>query len=165
MLKYKGRVIRVYKERRCLPNGVCADLDIVKHPGAVLIVPFLEKNKIVLLKQFRPVINDYLYELPAGTLNAGESPLACAGREIIEEAGFRARKLILLGAIFPVPGYSTEKIYIYKAQGLRKESAPGDSDEIIERMTVTRQQVKALFKKGRLVDAKTIAAFAFCGWL
>lgn len=165
MLKYKGRVIRVYKERRRLPNGIYADLDVIKHPGAVLVIPFLDKDKVVLLKQYRPVIKDYLYELPAGTLEPGETPLDCAGREVIEEAGFRASKFILLGDIFPVPGYSTERIYIYRAQGLTRERSFGDADEIIERMAVSRRQVRALFKKGAIVDAKTISAFVFCGWL
>ncbi|MBI5874194.1 MAG: NUDIX hydrolase [Candidatus Omnitrophica bacterium] len=165
MFIYKGRVIRVYKERRRLPGGIRADIDVIKHPGAVLIIPFLAKDKIVLLRQFRPVVKRYLYELPVGTLNTGETPLECAKREIIEETGFRADIWTLLGAIYPVPGYSTEKIHIYKAQGLTKESACCDADEIIEPMIVSRARVRSFFKSGRLIDAKTISAFVFCGWL
>lgn len=164
-LVYEGRVIKVHQERRRLPNGVTTDLDVVRHPGAVLIIPFLSKDRVILLRQFRPVLNRYLYELPAGTIDEGEMPLACARREIIEETGYKAARMTRLGVIYPVPGYSTEKISIFKAEGLKKAEAEGDSDEIIESFPAARSRIKALFEKGALCDAKTIAAFVFCGWL
>lgn len=162
---YEGRVIKVYQERRKLPNGLTTDLDVVRHPGAVLIIPFLSKDKVIFLRQFRPVLDRYLYELPAGTIDEGETPLACAKREVIEETGHRAGKMTRLGAIYPVPGYSTEKIVIFRAEGLRPATAPGDSDEIITRCPMGKAEARALFKKGALCDGKTIAALAFCGWL
>ena len=143
------------------------DLEIVEHRGAVLVVPFVSKDKVLLLKQFRPVINSYIYELPAGTLEAGEKPLACARREIKEETGYQAGRLVRLGYIYPVPGYSTEKIHIFKAENIKKASSAGrpDPDEIIYTAVFTRKQVKEFFKKGSIVDAKTICAFAMCEWL
>ncbi len=165
MLIHQGRVIRLYKQKVPLPGKKSVELDIIKHPGAVLIVPFLAKNKIILLRQYRPVLKQYIYEFPAGTIDKGETPLECARREIAEETGFCAKNWKLLGYIYPVPGYSTEKIYIYKATGLKKHVVTGDSDEIIETMVVSRQQIVNFFKKGRLVDAKTISALVFCGLL
>jgi ADP-ribose pyrophosphatase len=140
-------------------------LDTIRHPGAALVIPLVSENKVVLLKQFRPVINAYLYELPAGTLNRDESPLACAKREIIEETGYSAARFTSLGVIYPVPGYSTEKITIFKAQGLRKQKACLEADEIITASVVTREELEKLFRAGKITDAKTISAFALCGWL
>ena len=107
---FKGKLLKVFLKNILLPNGYLATFEIVKHRGAVLIVPLLANNKVILLRQLRPVIGRYIYELPAGTLEKQESPLACAKREIIEETGYRAKKITKLGEIFPVPGCSTEKI-------------------------------------------------------
>jgi ADP-ribose pyrophosphatase len=164
-LLYKGRLLSLYKRTVTLPNGYKADLEVVKHPGAALLVPFLTVNKIILLRQLRPVINSYIYELPAGTLNKGESPFLCARREIIEETGYSAKKFVRLGCIFPVPGYSTEKITIFKALGLKESIRQPEKDEIIKHVIVSRKQIRRLFKSGKIVDAKTIAALVLTGWL
>ena len=162
---FKGKILNVSVKKVRLPNGYLANIEIVKHPGAVLIVPLLRKNKIIMLRQFRPVINSYIYELPAGTLEKGESPAACAHREIIEETGYKSSKFTKLGSIIPVPGYSTEKIFIYKAQNLIKTKQLHQKDEVIETFVFTKKQVKKMFKEGKIIDAKTICAFALCGWL
>lgn len=162
---FKGRLINLVVKRMRLPNGYLARLETIKHPGAALIVPFVTKDKVILLKQYRPVINSYIYEFPAGTLDKGERPLACAKREIVEETGFSAKRFTQLGKIFPVPGYSTECIHIYKAEGLRAEAHHAEEDEVIKTQVITRAQIKKLFKKRAIVDAKTIAALAFVGWL
>ncbi len=148
-----------------LPNGHKADFEIIKHPGAVLVVPFITKNKIVMLRQLRPVIDSWIYELPAGTLDNKESLINCAGREIVEETGYKAGKMKKLGKIFPVPGYSTEKITIFKAERLKKTRKLSQDDEIIRVFTFTKDRVRRLFKNGKIVDAKTICALAWCGWL
>ena len=164
-LIYKGRVFSLFKQKRRLPNGYVTELDIIKHPGAVLIIPFLNPQELIMLRQFRPVLNKYLFELPAGTINKSEIPLACAHRELIEETGYAAKKMTLLGKIYPVPGYSTEKILIYRAQGLKPESRAGDKDEIIKKNIFTKKETKRLFKTGKIIDAKTISALALCHWL
>jgi len=164
---FKGRVITLVKERKILPNSSVIDLDVIEHRGAALIVPFLSRDKIIILKQYRPAIDSYIYELPAGTLDAGETPAVCARREVNEETGYVAQKITKLGMIYPVPGYSTEKIYIFRADGLRRPviAAKMDKDEIIDPIVFTRKQVKGLFKQGAIVDAKTICALTMCGWL
>lgn len=148
----------------CLPNGNEVRLEIIRHPGAGLVIPFLSDDKVVMIEQLRPVIGAYMYELPAGTLKRNESPLACCRREIVEETGYSAAKFKFLGAIYPVPGYSTEKIHIYAAYGLSLRSREPEADEVIRNKIVTRPQVRRLFKAGKICDAKTICAFAYCGW-
>jgi ADP-ribose pyrophosphatase len=140
-------------------------IPVIKHPGAVLVAPFLSGDKVVILRQFRPVIGKYLYELPAGTLEPGELPVSCARRELAEEAGYRAGKLLKLGYIYPVPGYSTEKISVYKACTLAPVKRHPEEDEIIYIETACRRRIRSLFKTGKINDAKTICAFALCGWL
>lgn len=162
---FKGKLLKVYVKKVRLPNGYVATFEMIRHPGASLIIPFLTKDKVVMLRQLRPVIKSYIYELPAGILGRGESPLSCARREIIEETGYSAKKFTLLGKIYPVPGYSTEKIFIYKAESLKLSPRSLEKDEVIRPYLFTRRNIKNLFLKGRIVDAKTIAALAFCEWL
>ena len=162
---FKGRLLDLVVKNVRLPNGYTVRLETIKHPGAALIIPFLSKDRIILLKQYRPAIDSYIYELPAGTLDKNEKPAECARREIIEETGFSAKKLTYIGKIFPVPGYSTECIKIYKAAGLRKEEHKYEKDEVIKSHLFTRSGIRQLFKSGKIVDAKTIAALALCGWL
>ncbi|MDD3345551.1 MAG: NUDIX hydrolase [Candidatus Omnitrophica bacterium] len=141
------------------------NIPLIRHPGAALIVPFFDERNVIILRQFRPAIGKYLYELPAGTLEAGESPAACARRELQEEAGYKAGRISRLGCIYPVPGYSTEKIFIYKACRLIPASRSPEKDEVIRVEKASRGRVVALFRSGKINDAKTICAFAFCGWL
>jgi ADP-ribose pyrophosphatase len=162
---FSGRLLKLFVKKVKLPHGYVATYEVIEHPGAALIVPFLSPNKIIMLRQLRPVINSYIYELPAGTLGRNEQPLACARREIVEETGYAAGRFKFLGSIYPVPGYSTEKIFIYKAEGLKKRGRLTEADEVIEPSVFTKAAIKRLFKSGRIVDAKTIAALAMCGWL
>lgn len=162
---FNGKLLKVYVKKERLPNGYLATFEMICHPGASLIVPFLNKNTVILLRQLRPVIGSYIYEFPAGTLDKGESPLSCARREIIEETGYSAKRFTPLGTIYPVPGYSTEKIFIYKAEGLKPAARIPEEDEVIEHKLFTRSQVRRLFRQGKIVDAKTICGLALCGWV
>jgi ADP-ribose pyrophosphatase len=162
---YDGKLLKVFVKKVRLPHGYVATYEMIRHPGASLIVPFLSDDQIIMLRQLRPVVGAYIYELPAGTLDKNESPLSCAKREIIEETGYTAGRFKLIGKIFPVPGYSTERIFIYRADGLKRVEHQKEEDEVIETHILPKAQVKRLFKSGNIVDAKTIAALAFCGWL
>ena len=164
-LAYRGKLLSLFHKELTLPNGHRCRLEVIKHPGAVLVIPFLSPDKIIFLRQLRPAIDAYIYELPAGTLGRGEAPSACARREIIEETGYSCSRLKKLGEIFPVPGYSTEKISIYEAHGLKPVKHCREKDEIIESFIVTKKQVGRFFKSGKIKDAKTICALSFCGWL
>jgi ADP-ribose pyrophosphatase len=162
---YKGKLLHLLSGKKTLPNGYRASFEIIKHPGAALIVPFISKDKVVILRQLRPVIGSYIYELPAGTLDRDESPLSCAKREIIEETGYSAKKFTKLGEIYPVPGYSTEKIIIFKAERLKKQERTPEEDEVIEHFVFNKKNIMQLFRAGKIIDAKTICAFTMCGWL
>src|SRR5580698_531460 len=148
-----------------LPNGRTVRITVIHHPGAVIIAPFLNKNTVVMLRQFRPTLKKYIYELPAGTLDPHEPVALCARRELLEETGLKAKKLAKLGAIYPVPGYSTEIIHIFKAEQLTMTQAQPEDYEVIEIMPMTKPQVRKLFTQGKLMDAKSICTLAFCKWL
>ncbi len=148
-----------------LPNGRTIKISYIEHPGAVIIAPFLDKNTVVMMRQFRPALKKYIYELPAGTLDPNESLATCARRELIEETGFRTKKLTKLGQIYPVPGYSTEIIHIFKAESLVQGEAEPEVYEVIRLIPMTKPQVQKILKKGKLMDAKTICTLALCGWL
>ncbi len=164
-MKFQGKKFSFSVVKKKLPNGRTADVDVIEHPGAVVIIPFLSRDVIIFLHQYRPVLSRYLLELPAGTLNKGEQPLACARRELIEETDHKGRVFTRLGKIYPVPGYSTEVIHIFKAQKLTPQAGIKDTDEIIRTKPLRRSEVRKLFRAGGITDAKTIAALSFCGWL
>lgn len=155
---FKGRLINLYIDKRRLPGGYIANLEVIKHPGAVLIVPFLNKDRIILIKQYRPVINSYIWELPAGTLHKNEEPFKCAKRELEEETGYQAKSLKRVGFIYTAPGYTTEKILIFVAQGLRKIESKKELDEVINPRVFNKRDIKKLLLSGKITDAKTISA-------
>jgi len=113
---FHGRLLQLYFRQIRLPNGFTTGIEVIKHPGAALIIPFINSDTLLMLRQLRPVIGRYLYELPAGTRSKGETARACALREVIEETGYSAGWLKRLGMIYPVPGYSTERIDIFAAK-------------------------------------------------
>lgn len=160
---YKGKIVQLVLKRKRLPGGCVADLEIIRHPGAVLIVPFLSRDRIVLIRQYRPVIDEYIWELPAGTLNKNEAALECAKRELAEEVGYTAKSWKGIGAIYPAPGYTTEKIQLFTAKQLTRVGSCRDRDEIIRPRVFSKREIARLLAKGRLVDAKTICALVLAG--
>jgi len=162
-MRIRGKKFTFIQERRRLPNGFVTQLEMIDYPQAAVILPFLDRNRVVLLRQFRVVLGKTLYELPAGTANKGETPLACARRELPEETGYAAKRFQKLGFIYPVPGYSNEVIHIFKAEGLYPYSLAKDADEILKPVVLSVSQVRRLFRQGRLPDGKTICALAFAG--
>ena len=160
---FKGKLVSLYVERQVFPNGYVANLEVVKHPGAVLIVPFISRDKVVLIRQYRPVINSYIWELPAGTLHKGEPHASCANRELIEETGYKAGRWKKIGLIYPAPGYTTEKIVMLAARDLEKVRVKRQEDEIIRVRVFSRKSVKRLLEAGKIVDAKTICGLKLSG--
>lgn len=148
-----------------LPNGKIIHISYIHHPGAVIVAPLLNSNTVVLLRQFRPALGQYIYELPAGTIDPAEKPLSCVQRELLEETGYCAKKFKKLGEIYPVPGYSTEVIHMFKAEGLIPGEAQPEDYEVIDLKSVSKVQIQKMFKQGKMMDAKSICTFAHLGWL
>lgn len=153
---YRGRVVNLRQERVTLPSGVETTLDIMHHPGASAIVPVDDDGAVVLIRQYRHAASGYLWEVPAGTLDDGEAPEACARRELQEEAGVTAERWDELGSIFTAPGFCTERIWIYLARGLAPADMHRDRDEVItEVRRVPLDEALAMIDRGEIVDAKT----------
>jgi ADP-ribose pyrophosphatase len=154
---HEGRVFRLQKENITLPNGVTLNIDIIRHPGASAIVPISDAGDVVLIRQYRHAVGSFIWEIPAGTLNKGETPLACAHRELVEETGFSAQVLHELGKIVPVPGYSDECIHLFLAEGLGPARQNLDQDELLDVHHVPLDEAIEMIRKGEIVDGKTIA--------
>jgi ADP-ribose pyrophosphatase len=154
---FKGRIIKLNQEEITLPNGVETRLEIVRHPGATAIVPLKENGDVILVRQYRHAVGEYLLEIPAGTLNPGEDPKSCAVRELEEEIGCKADRWQELLPIFTAPGFCDEQIYLYLAQGLRETKQNLDHDEIIERVEMPFSEAIARVLDGTIRDAKSIA--------
>jgi ADP-ribose pyrophosphatase len=155
---HRGRVFTLTRESITLPNGATVDLDIIRHPGAAAMVPLKESGSLVMVRQYRHAIGEYIWEIPAGTLNPHESPLECAKRELIEETGYAADRWENLGAIIPVPGYSDEKIHIFLARALRPALQNLDPDEILRVREVPFEEAFGMIESGDIKDSKTIAS-------
>jgi ADP-ribose pyrophosphatase len=131
--------------------------EVVVHPGAVVILPFLAADRILLIRNRRYAIGEKLIELPAGTLEKGEDPINCAGRELVEETGYLAGRLASMGNFFTSPGVLSEKIYAYAAYDLELTGTNPDEGEEIELMPVLLNEAIDMIRDGTIHDAKTIA--------
>lgn len=155
---HHGRVFDVRQDQIRLPSGNLVTLDIVDHPGAVVLVPLDSDGNIWLIKQHRHAAGLELLELPAGVSEPGEALEDSARRELREEIGMRANSLRLLGDFYIAPGYSTELLYIYLATDLQSDPLPGDEDEYILVQPTPIQEIFDLVNRGEIRDAKTLAA-------
>lgn len=154
----QGRVFDITVENVTLSNGFTVDLEVIRHPGASAIVPLLNDNRVLMLKQYRHAVGGPIWEIPAGTFDGKEDPLVCAKRELTEETGYEAHHWDRLGAITPVPGYSDETIHLFLASDMRPSEQTLDLDEIIEVHPLPINEVVDMIKGGQIQDAKTIAA-------
>lgn len=155
---YHGRAFDVRRDTVKLPDGRNTKLDIVEHVGAVTILPLDAEEQIWFVRQYRHPAGTEILELPAGTLEEGEDPLACAHREIREEIGMRANSIQPLGEFYLAPGYSTEYMYVYLARDLSPSSLPQDADEFLSTVRVPFTQALKMANLGQILDAKTLAA-------
>jgi len=162
---FEGRVFTVRVETIDLPKGGVLQAEIVRHPGSVVIVPVNAQNEIVLVRQYRPAIGRWAWELPAGTLKPGEDVERAARRECQEEIAQIPSRLERLGSFFPTPGYCDEEMTFFSASGLREpgpgdEEAHQDEDEDIEVRAFGRDALQALIASGAVIDMKTIAGLS-----
>ena len=140
-----------------LPNGVRASLAMLHHPGAAAVVPFLDDERIVLLRQFRHAAGGEIWEVPAGKLEAGEDPAKCAARELEEETGYRAGRLVRCGEILTTPGFTDERIHLFCAHELERTAQALEPHELVEVREVSLARALAMIADGELTDAKSIA--------
>lgn len=157
---HRGRVFRLVRENVTLDNGTTTDLDYVEHPGAAAIVPLLNSNEVVLVRQYRHALKQYIWEIPAGTLDPGEPVMDCARRELAEEVGYAASEWHKLGEITPVPGYSDERIHLFLATGLTVADQHLDADEVLAVHRMPLADAIAMIGRGEIQDSKSI-----CGLL
>lgn len=153
---YRGKIIEVDLDEARLPNGKVAQMEIVRHPGGAAAVALDERGRVCLLRQYRHVAGGWLWELPAGKLDPGESPLSTAQRELEEEAGLRAARWESLGSIFSSPGIFTEVIHLYLARDLQRIEVNHEEHELIEVHWLSFDQAIQQAQSGDIADAKTI---------
>jgi ADP-ribose pyrophosphatase len=155
---FDGKLLHVRRDRVRLPDAGEATREYVVHPGAVMIVPCLAGGRYVMVRQFRYPLARIFVEFPAGKIDPGESPLATAQRELIEEAGYTALRWHRLGIIHPVISYSTEFIEMWRADELTHVGSRLDEGEFLELVTFSHDELLQAFDRGEITDAKTVAA-------
>jgi 8-oxo-dGTP pyrophosphatase MutT (NUDIX family) len=155
---HRGRVIEVTSERLRYANGRIYDLDLVHHPGAAAVVPVDDQRRVCLVRQYRIGIEDFMWEIPAGKLDAAEPPATCAVRELKEETGIVADQWTSLGLFIPAPGIYTEIIYLYLARSLHIGKPAPDADEDLELQWLPLDEALHKVLKGEWNDGKTAVA-------
>lgn len=154
---YRGKILTLRCDDALLPDGKPCKREIIEHSGGACVL-YVENDKVLLVRQYRYAYGESLYEIPAGKLDQGEDPMQAAARELEEEAGLRAEKLELLFIDYPTPGYTNEKIYIYRAYGGVKTQAHLDEGEFLDVEFIPLSRVKEMLKNGKIRDGKTIIA-------
>ena len=156
--KQTGVMLEMVTEEVELPGGRRATLDLIRHPGASAIVPFISPNEVLMIRQYRYAAGGYIHEVPAGKLDPGESPLECARRELEEETGQRAGRLEPLGSILTTPGFTDERIHLFAAFDLEAGQQDMDDDELIELVPMPLSQALEMVWTNQLPDAKSALA-------
>lgn len=163
---YTGRIINLDRDTVRFPDGSVGELEMVRHPGASAVVPFVSEPsgddpQILLLRQYRYAAEEFLYEVPAGRLDPGEAPATCATRELKEETGCTARSMEFLFTMFTTPGFTDERIHVFMASGLEQGEAARESDEFMTVETVPLSAALRFVQEGRIKDGKTALAILF----
>jgi ADP-ribose pyrophosphatase len=158
---FKGKKFSVKVEDCILPSGAKATFEIVEYIGATVILPLLNKDTVLLLKQYRPSIRKWIYEIPAGTLEPNEDPYKCAARELEEETGYRAGSLLKMFEMYTAPGYSTEKLYSFLALNLQPSICHLDQDEELIVTKISLDKALKMIKMNEICDAKTISTILY----
>ena len=163
---YTGKVINLDRDTVQFPNGSTGQLEMVRHPGASAVVPFLDDPRgpdprINLIRQFRHAADTFIWEIPAGRLDPGETPATCAQRELEEEIGMTADVLARLTTIYTTPGFTNEKIHLFMATELKKGTHKREADEFLEVHIRRWSEVMDMIRTGQIVDGKTLVAILF----
>ena len=155
---FTGKVFSIDRDRVKMPNGRTVTVDIVRHSQSVVLVPVPEPGKVILVRQYRYAVNAFLWELPAGSVDEGESPEHAARRECHEEVGLVPSTTVRLGAMYPTPGYCDEEMVFFRLSGLEKtdEQAAQDEDEDIEVRIFELRDAREMIRRGEIQDMKTL---------
>ena len=163
---YTGRVINLDVDQVRFPDGSIGELEMIRHPGASAVVPFLsdpagDDPQVVLIRQYRYAANGYMYEIPAGRLDDGEEPATCARRELKEETGCTAERVEHLYTLYTTPGFTDERIHLFMAVGLTRGETGHEADEFMEIETIPLSKALAMIAAGEIQDAKTALGLLF----
>ena len=163
---HTGRVINLDVDTVRFPDGSTGRLEMIRHPGASAVLPFLDDPgaadpRVVMIRQFRHAADDAIWEIPAGRLDPGEAPEACARRELLEETGYSADSLTPLTTILTTPGFTDERIHLFTATGLAAGDHAREADEFVEVHELRWSALLDLARRGAVADAKTLAAILF----
>lgn len=163
---FDGRIVKVDVDNVRLPNGASVELEMISHPGASAIVPFLtdpssDDPQLLLIKQYRYAAEGFIYEIPAGKLDGAESPETCARRELREETGCTAERIEHLFTFYTTPGFTDERIHAFMATGLTRGATEHQKDEVMSVETVSLSRALELIRSGDMKDAKSALAILF----
>ena len=155
---FKGKVFSIDRDRVKMPNGRAVTVDVVRHSRSVVLVPVPDPGKVILVRQYRYAVNAFLWELPAGSVDEGESPEEAARRECHEEIGLIPSTIVRLSAMYPTPGYCDEEMVFFRLSGLEKtdEKAAVDEDEDIESKVFELRDARDMVRSGEIQDMKTL---------
>ena len=158
---FKGRVFGVRRENVLEPGGVKATREIVTHPGSVVVLPVFPDGRILMIRQYRHSVRQYLWELVAGSKAPGESFSTGAHRELLEETGYTARRMQKLLDLFPTPGFVSENMVIFLAEGLKAGKAQPEADEKIVIRIFSLREIESWIRAGKIRDAKSVAGILY----
>jgi ADP-ribose pyrophosphatase len=163
---YSGKVVSLDVDTVLFPNGSTGELEIIRHAGASAVVPFLgdihdDDPQILLIRQYRYAASGYVYEVPAGLLNEGETPEVCARRELREETGYTAAEFLPLSTFFTTPGFTDEQIRIFLATDLKQGQHKLDPDEFLDPVVMPISEALERIRSGEISDAKTICGLLY----
>jgi ADP-ribose pyrophosphatase len=163
---YTGRIISLDVDKVRFPDGSIGELEMIRHPGASAIVPFLtdpsgDDPQVLLIRQYRYAAEGYMYEIPAGRLDKGESPAECAARELKEETGCTAEQIEYLASVYTTPGFTDEKIHLFLAKGLKTGATSHEADEFLELEPMLLSRALEMIESGEIQDAKSAFGLLF----
>lgn len=162
---FSGRIFEVHVDRVKLPNDRVLDLEVVRHPRSVVLLPVTAAGEVVLVRQYRYAVSRWLWELPAGSLDPGEEPEAAAIRECHEEIGKLAGRAELIGSFFPTPGFCDEEMLFYRLEDLTEPTSAAalDEDELLEPQAFTVDALRGMIARGEITDMKTVMGISLIG--
>jgi ADP-ribose diphosphatase len=162
---FDGKVFDVDRDRVRMPNGREVTVDVIRHVSSAVLVPMPEPGRVILIRQYRYPINRWLWELPAGSVDEGETPEQAARRECHEEIGQIPDTIVRLGSMFPTPGYCDEEMFFFRVSGLSvpPDAAVLDEDEDIEVHLFTLKEAREMVRRGEIIDMKTVIGLSLLG--